>query len=245
MFTSLMIILLAFFIMLSSLAVIDERREQNVLGSLIGAFGILPKGLSAIKGKGGSLAPTSEVLDDIKSDTEHMKRVLTHEIVEDKITVLKGSTRRIISIQNTVFFAEDGVELLPEKLPLLKKLAEILSKSDYPIIIKGHTDNQPPQDEALINNWYVSSSRAANILKYFIEEGGLDPNRLTAFGYSEYRPLVVNTTRENRAKNRRIELVLDTSHRVAIRQYNKESWAPKKLNFKGFYFDLFGKKQEP
>ncbi len=238
-YTSLMIILLAFFIMLSSLAVVDERREQKVLGSLVGNFGILPGGLSAMQSEGKSISPPSSPMDEIKSDIEQMKDILATRNIEEEINVLRGRTRRIMSFSEAVLFPPDGVEILPEMRPVLRKLSEILNGSDYPIIIEGHTDDQPPRNAALINNWYVSSTRAANILRFFVEEGGLDPNRLSAFGYASYSPIAANTTQEKRARNRRIDIVLDATHKMAVEGYQRRTWKSKPLNFRGFKFKLF------
>ena len=214
-----------------------------MLGSLVGTFGILPEGLSPFETEGRNVAPQTSPLSDIQSDTEQMKNILGHEIVEDKVRVLKGRTRRIISFQSAVFFPPDGVEIIPEMEETLRDMAKILSKSDYKIIIEGHTDDQPPQNEALLNNWYVSATRAANILRFFIDEGGIDPNRLSAFGYAGYSPIVVNNSPENRTRNRRIDIVLDTSYLQEASQFRKKSWKPKPVMFRGFSFDLFGGKE--
>ncbi|MBW2087149.1 MAG: flagellar motor protein MotB [Deltaproteobacteria bacterium] len=245
MFTALMIILLAFFIMLSSMSVIDERREQVVLGSLIGSFGILPGGLSPTRTEAHSLAPPSSPLQVIKSDMEQLKDIFTQRTIEDKINFLRGRTRRIISFQEAVLFPPGEVEILPEMKPVLMELANVLRGSDYPIIIEGHTDDLPPRDETLINNWFVSATRSANILKFFINEGGLDPNRLSAFGYAGYRPVAANNSPENRRRNRRVDLILDTTRQMALWRYQKESWKLKPLTFKGFTFHLFGGKETP
>jgi len=243
--TSLFIILLAFFIMLSSMAVIDERREQIVLGSMIGSFGILPGGMSPTATEGQSIAPPSSPLEIIQSDMEQMKDILAHKTIEDKINMLRGRTRRIVSFQEAVLFPPDGVEILPEMKPVLMDFAAVMKGSEYSIIIEGHTDDRPPQNEALISNWFVSATRAANILKFFIEEGGIDPSRLSAFGYAGYKPVVVNTSPENRRRNRRIDLILDTTKQAALWRYQRESWKLKPLTFKGFTFPLLGGKESP
>ncbi len=241
--TSLMIILLAFFIMLSSMAVIDERREQVVLGSMIGSFGILPGGLSPTHTEGRSLMPPSSPVETIQSDMERMKLILSHETVEGKVNMLRGRTRRIIRFQEAVLFPPDGVEILPEMKPVLMDFANIMRGSKYSIIIEGHTDDLPPKNENLINNWFVSATRADNILKFFIEEGGIDSSRLSAFGYAGYKPIVANTSPENRRRNRRIDLILDTTQQVALWRYQKKSWKLKPLTFKGFTFPLIGGKE--
>jgi chemotaxis protein MotB len=243
--TSLNILILAFFIMLTGISVRDERRERQGMGSLVGNFGIQPRGLSAMESKAQHIAPPSSPLDTIKSDTEQMKKVLAQDIVEDKVRVLKGRTRRILRFQETSFFSPNGVEVEDEAKPMLKELADIMNRSTYQIAIEGHTDDQPPQNEVLIDNWYVSATRAANLLRFFIREGGIDPRRLSAYGYAGYSPLVVNNSPENRARNRRVEMVLDTREPSGAEDYENRSLRPGKFLFKGFSFDLFGPRERP
>lgn len=243
--TSLNILILAFFIMLTSLSVRDERRERQGLGSLAGNFGIQPGGLSSMKSQARHIAPPSSPMETIKSDTEAMKKVLAQDIVEDKVRVLKGQTRRILRFEETSFFPPNGVEIREEAKPMLRELANIMSRSTYQIAIEGHTDDQPPQNEVLIDNWYVSATRAANLLRFFVREGGIDPRRLSAYGYAGYNPLAANNSPENRARNRRIEMVLDTRQPAGAEDYANRSPRPGRFIFKGFSFDLFGRRERP
>jgi len=80
--------------------------------------------------------------------------------------------------------------------------------SEYSVNIKGHTDDRPILTKEFPSNWELSSIRATTVLKYLIQ-GGIDPGRLTATGYSDLLPLVANDTPENRAINRRVEFVLE------------------------------------
>jgi len=241
--TSLMIILLAFFIMLTANSAIDEKRELKALGSLVGSFGILPKGLSPEETDDQNLSPPSEPLDEIKSDIEQMKDVLNYEINQDKMNILKSSTSRIISLREIVLFPRGGVEILPEMEPALSDLADIIRGSDYSVIIEGHTDDQPPANEALVNNWYVSAMRAANILKFFIRKGNIDPSRLSAYGYGGFRPAVANNSPRNRDRNRRIDIILETGSKRTINRYQEKHWNPKSIIFKGFIFKLLGNEE--
>ena len=240
MFTSLMILLLAFFIMLSSMAVIDERRRIEAWGSLLGAFGILPGGLSASQVKATHVAPPTGPIEAIQQDMEHIREVLSNRILAGKYHLLRGRTRRIISLEAAVLFPQDGVELQPEAKPVLLDIAKILRGSDYPIIIQGHTDDQPPRTEGLVDNWHVSVMRAVSVLRFFIDEGGLDPTRMSAFGYAGYRPMVANNSPRNRARNRRIDLILDVTHRIKVLKHQGRYRPTSSVDYHGFTFRLFG-----
>ena len=83
----------------------------------------------------------------------------------------------------------------------------MIKKVDYPVIVEGHTDNWPINSDMFPSNWELSMIRAVNVVKFFINDLEITPERLTAAGYGEYSPLVPNTTPENMAKNRRIKIV--------------------------------------
>jgi chemotaxis protein MotB len=90
---------------------------------------------------------------------------------------------------------------------LLQKIGAIISKTDYLIRIEGHTDNLPIHTALFPSNWELSTARAVNVLRYFIKEHNIDPRRLAAEGFSEFHPLAANDRPENRAKNRRVEII--------------------------------------
>ena len=79
------------------------------------------------------------------------------------------------------------------------------------ISIEGHTDNLPIHSERYPSNWELSTSRAVNVLRYFIEKGGISQKRISAVGMGEFQPIAENDTPENRAKNRRVEIVLSVN----------------------------------
>ena len=75
-------------------------------------------------------------------------------------------------------------------------------------MVQGHTDNVPISSARYNSNWELSTARAVSVVKYFIEVKGLDPTRFSATGYGEYQPLLDNTTPENRAINRRVDILI-------------------------------------
>jgi chemotaxis protein MotB len=235
-----MIILLAFFILLSSIAVIDERRQIEAMGSVLGAFGLLPGGLSPTEGVMKYISPPTSPLNAIENDVALLREILQNQIIEKKVHFLRGRSQRIISLESALLFPPDEVELLPTMKPLLAEVAGIVKGSDYPIIIEGHTDDQPPKTEAYRDNWVISALRATAVVRFLIEEGQIDPARLSAYGYAGNKPVVPNYSPKDRARNNRIDLIIDSSSRRQADEYSDRHRRLKFFDFKGFNFRLFG-----
>jgi len=105
---------------------------------------------------------------------------------------------------------ETGREKLYNIVISLKEISEkIPDKIDWVLRIDGHTDKVPINNERFKSNWHLSSSRAINIVKFFIEQG-IPPNRLVAAGFGEYSPIVLDQSEKAYEKNRRIEIKLTT-----------------------------------
>ena len=98
----------------------------------------------------------------------------------------------------------------PGGLDFLNKLAALIQKVPYPVRVEGHTDNVPIRTVRFPSNWELSIARAVSVVKYFAESGKINPQRLSAVGYGETRPLMPNDSTTNRARNRRVEIVLVT-----------------------------------
>ena len=113
-----------------------------------------------------------------------------------------------LRISNPMLFELGGADLKPEIHPVLSKLAELTKSWPSQIRIEGHTDDLPIHTAEYPSNWELSSARALNVLKYFQEQGA-SPSKLAALGHAEHRPLVPNTSPENRAKNRRVEIFIE------------------------------------
>jgi chemotaxis protein MotB len=90
-------------------------------------------------------------------------------------------------------------------------VAHILAATPNAIRVEGHTDNIPIHTARFFSNWELSTARATNVLQYFIAQGNVAPDRLSAAGYGEYKPSAPNTGERNRALNRRVDIVLLSS----------------------------------
>ncbi len=114
----------------------------------------------------------------------------------------------VIHLPEFLFFDSGEAAFRPESHPILDKLADILAKIPNHVVIEGHTDNRPIHTLRFPSNWELSTHRATNLVRHFIEKHRLDPARFTAAGYSEYAPIADNATEEGRRLNRRVDVII-------------------------------------
>jgi len=217
MIISLFIILLAFFVVINSMAVIDERRKFEALGSLTGSFGVLPGGLSPLKGElEGISLPQPPILSDESKISET-------ETKSEPLSLRTSQEGKVVSIQDYMIFDEGGFTIRRSSYDFLKRLCDVINQDSYSVEIVGHTDNRPPDQDLLHSNWELSALKAQEVLKFFVSIGKVDPARLTAYGRGEYKPVASNETKETRAQNRRVDIVLDRRSEGGLAQiYRKE-----------------------
>jgi chemotaxis protein MotB len=110
-------------------------------------------------------------------------------------------------ISNELLFTSGQATLSSAGVPLIKKLAEVINRSKYPLSVEGHSDNVPILTRQFASNWDLSASRATAVLRELVRDG-VDPDRLRAVGYAHTKPLESNDTQEGRAANRRVELIM-------------------------------------
>lgn len=115
-----------------------------------------------------------------------------------------------VSMENKLLFDSGSWNVGREGQKAVKELGKVLAQNpDIAVLIEGHTDNVPYGGNGpLKDNWDLSTKRATEVLKLLLKNGNIDPENLTAAGKGEYAPVAPNTTKQGRAKNRRIEVVL-------------------------------------
>ena len=111
-------------------------------------------------------------------------------------------------MKDAILFESGRAELKPEGIEVLKKLEGLISDFDNELVIEGHTDNVPMTSGRFPSNWELSTARAVTVVRYLSESLDIDPGRLSAVGYGEYRPIKPNDTAENRAANRRVNILI-------------------------------------
>jgi chemotaxis protein MotB len=115
-----------------------------------------------------------------------------------------------LRLPESMFFTPGDEQLLPVGILTLNTLKDLfIMQNQQRIHIRGYTDDSPPPPGARFkDNWELSALRAAHILRHLLAQG-IEPWRLTATGFGELEPIFPNTTEANRAKNRRVEFVLE------------------------------------
>ncbi len=123
------------------------------------------------------------------------------------IKLIPDKTVRII-LTGDLLFDIGSAELSPSAIISLHKIALAIEETPYMINIVGHTDNSPMRSERFPSNWELSLSRASSVARFLIEKIGMSPNQFVVSGYSAYRPVATNDNVTNRAKNRRVEIII-------------------------------------
>jgi chemotaxis protein MotB len=131
-----------------------------------------------------------------------------HGLSHDVQTVIdrRGLVVRVLTDQ--LLFASGQATLQPAGFPLLTEVAQLLNvDQSHPITVEGHTDNVPISSSKYPSNWELSTDRATTVVRYLISKG-VNRQRLGAVGYADLHPLASNATAAGRARNRRVEIVL-------------------------------------
>jgi type VI secretion system protein ImpK len=135
-----------------------------------------------------------------------LAKFLEAEIREGLVSVREDADRSVISLRGDSFFAPASADLQPRAIPVVVRVAKALSEVPGQVLITGHSDNQPIRSIRYPSNWHLSQARAQSVLD--IVQAQVQVQRLKAEGRAESEPVAPNDTPENRARNRRVELML-------------------------------------
>ena len=143
---------------------------------------------------------------------EALSKSLQDEISKGNITIQQVRDRLTINMVDRVLFDSGQAQVKPAGMKVLKQVGDVLNQiSDKQIRIEGHTDNVPIStklQDRFKTNWELSTARATTVVRYLIDQGGVDRQYLSAVGYADTHPLASNDSEEGRSSNRRIEIVL-------------------------------------
>ncbi|MEM7283535.1 MAG: MotB family protein [Pseudomonadota bacterium] len=137
-----------------------------------------------------------------------LKKELAKEIEEGKILVRAEGNRAIVHILERGSFASGRAAVKSDFIPVLKKIAGLISDSGDTIRVSGHTDNVPISTTRFRSNWELSASRAVSVAHELMVDKLIDESRFIINGHADTRPLAPNDSFENRAKNRRVDIAL-------------------------------------
>ncbi|ABM17418.1 flagellar motor protein MotB [Marinobacter nauticus] len=151
------------------------------------------------------------IQEQMDANMARILEVLEPAILDGRINVSEDQRRIIIRIEEKGSFASGSAQLTWEFEGLLMDMAEVLADMPGDLAIEGHTDNVPIRTERFYSNWDLSAARAAAVANVLLAREQVTPDRIRVTGLADTEPRVPNTSPENRAKNRRVEIVIDLS----------------------------------
>ena len=221
-FNDLVTLLMVFFVLLFTMSTIDTKKMEDFQYALQSGLGILEEGnMASVSVK------ATKAIDDMShlmtqaegeksekwGDTPDGKLAeQIRQLAKSNLSIQVKHTRQgtRLSFENQVLFDFGKATINPGGFSFLNTIAKAINKVPHSVRVEGHTDNVPIQTRRFPSNWELSVGRAVNVVKYFAEVSNIKPQRLSAVGYGESRPVVANDTPLNRAKNRRVEILLIT-----------------------------------
>lgn len=151
----------------------------------------------------------AEEADRLREAKALLEKRLSSEISAQDVSVGFDERGLVVRVLDKILFDSGKAQLRKEAYPVLDKVAKILSQeaAGQPVGVEGHTDNEPIKRSGWKDNWELSLARARSVLASLVEQR-VDPSRISASGYGEYRPIASNDTPKGRRMNRLVEIVV-------------------------------------
>lgn len=219
-------LLFAFFVVMYALSTVNEGKYRVLSESLVSAFRNVQTNSAspvvqvvtppmAVVSKATQVSRAQDAAkqkqrDKMKNVAKDIKEVMAPLIEQGKVRVIENSRGVTIEINDSVLFAPGQALLQAPLARAMRAIADVLVATDFPITIEGHTDNIPIRNTQFPSNWELSAVRATTVLRVFAD-AGVFPERLTAIGYADTRPVESNAIAEGRARNRRVTIRIDSS----------------------------------
>lgn len=248
-YTDLMTLLMTFFVLLVSMAVIDETRKLVALGSIIGTFGFSPQSENYLATDDNRTTREVGPMNQV-SDLELLKPLLWED-ARDDIRFAENKLVQIMSISTDVLFEPGRTSLSARGREIIGLFAPVLRGLPQPILLAGHTadlrdelgneylDHRPGPDD-FNPAWSISLMRAMAVYRE-LQTQGVPADRMRVEGFADHRPRFGNDNAADRRMNRRVDLVLDkrgAPHGELLRQVMPPEQPKDYLDYQGFRFGV-------
>jgi len=149
--------------------------------------------------------------EQVKESTEQLQQILKEELQAGRMQLLEENRRIILRVEEKGSFSSGSAELTPEFEDLLMRISDALVTIPGELAIEGHTDNIPISTARFNSNWDLSAARASAVTNALLFNPQVSPSRMSLRGFADTRSRADNSTPENRALNRRVEIIIDQS----------------------------------
>lgn len=212
-YADLITLLMIFFVVMYTISNVNSKKfaqlsnsmSQALLGQASGKL-IGEAGPAFVSGTGS--AGTKAEMANMEKAKEQIDKYIKQQGLTGKVTVNQEERGLVISLKESLLFPLGSADLTPAAQQVITSVGKILASMPNQLRIEGHTDNLPIHTAQFPSNWELSTARATNVVNFLISRVGLQPKKLSATGYGEFRPIVANTSEAERAKNRRVDIVV-------------------------------------
>lgn len=208
-------LLMAFFIMLYSMSILNLNSFKEVAVSIRSGFGGLVDGQSrSVLNSSGQFSVKQSPVEGDSTGVpwlvvKKVQKFVQEENLEDQVSLRVDERGLVISlVTDKVLFAKGQAEISDSSRKIMGGIAAVLKQAPNQIRVEGHTCNLPVSSNKYPSNWELSTARATVVIRYMIEQCKIPADRLSAAGYADSKPLVSNINEKNRALNRRVDLVV-------------------------------------
>lgn len=200
-------LLFAFFVTMYAISTVDQRKLEKAVAAFQQAFAQAAPtdaGLQALLPEVHDVTEPTGALADVR---ERLARRLAR-LGEHRVELSVDHRGLVITVREAVSFETGSAELDEQARRVFHEIGVSLIDIAHAIRVEGHTDDVPIHNARFRSNWELSTARATTVVAFLIEQVGISPDRLSAAGYGEFRPRVPNDSEENRARNRRVDIVV-------------------------------------
>lgn len=211
-------LLFAFFTTMYAISTVDGQKLEKAASSMQAAFSPagetnpasdLPGALDYDGGRSLLTEPgTSGKVLELTDVRARLDGRLAKEVAAGHVDLSMDPRGLVVSMQEAGSFQAGSAELSDPARTMLREVGATLRDIDNFVRVEGHTDDIPIETARFRSNWDLSTARATAVVRFLAGEVSLPATRLSASGYGEFRPRVANDTPQNRARNRRVDLIV-------------------------------------
>lgn len=232
-YADMLTLLLALFIVLFAMSEIDVKKFEKLASIFQTEFssggGIIDEGESivpeqeSLDSNGESKQTEAEAkataaaedLEQLRAMQEDIETYIAFNSLTNTLGTKLTAEGLLVTVRTDITFDSGSAKVKENGKKIAKEIATIIdSDPPHEIVVNGHADDRPMHNEEYASNWELSSMRAIQFMYLLLEETALEPKWFSSKGYGEYRPTVKNTTEENRAINRRVEVLIQPNHDI-------------------------------
>ena len=208
-FADMVTLLLCFFVLLLSFTNQDVMNFKTLMGSIQESMGVQTEDRSAL-----STPYAESSFQERRSVRENreivelgarIKKFIRSKDLNYMARVSSDKSGVMLRLSNSALFADGSAELTDSSKQALDVVIDSMKKSEFNLVIRGHTDGELPSGSIYNSNWELAAARAAVCLRYIIESSNIPASRMKAVGYASAKPILPSTSEANREMNRRVE----------------------------------------